>query len=153
MTKKLYVCYGSNLNVSQMAYRCPDARIYGKGILKSYRLAFYGVASIVKKRSGNCPVGVWEISENDEKNLDRYEGYPRLYRKENVTVTLDNGKTISAMAYIMNVDGPEYEPSTGYYATIYEGYEDFGMDTQYLEDAVENIPASYYGKYSFSGLV
>ena len=30
MTKKYYIAYGSNLNISQMKTRCPDAKIVGK---------------------------------------------------------------------------------------------------------------------------
>lgn len=30
--KKLYVAYGSNLNIAQMALRCPTAHIYGTGL-------------------------------------------------------------------------------------------------------------------------
>lgn len=33
--KKLYVAYGSNLNIAQMALRCPTAHIYGTGLLKT----------------------------------------------------------------------------------------------------------------------
>ena len=28
---KLYIAYGSNLNLAQMAARCPSARVYAKG--------------------------------------------------------------------------------------------------------------------------
>lgn len=151
--KKLYVAYGSNLNVSQMSYRCPDAKIYGSGVLKNYRLSFYGVASIEKKSNGNCPVGLWTISPEDEKNLDRYEGYPRLYRKENIEVTLNTGETVTAMVYIMNRSGEESLPSPGYYETIFDGYNDFGLDTDYLVETVENIYNPVFGKYAFTGLV
>ena len=33
------------------------------------------------------PVGIWEISENDEHFLDRYEGYPHLYEKKNLRIS------------------------------------------------------------------
>ena len=39
---KLYVAYGSNLNLSQMAYRCPSARIYGAGQLNNWELVYRG---------------------------------------------------------------------------------------------------------------
>lgn len=47
---KYYVAYGSNLNKSQMAYRCPESIPVGAGVLKNYRLSFYGVASIEPKK-------------------------------------------------------------------------------------------------------
>lgn len=36
--KKLYVAYGSNLNIAQMALRCPTAHIYGTGLLNNWEL-------------------------------------------------------------------------------------------------------------------
>ena len=37
---KLYMAYGSNLNLYQMAYRCPTAQVAGKAVLKDYELLF-----------------------------------------------------------------------------------------------------------------
>ena len=136
---RFYVCYGSNLNTSQMRFRCPDSKVYGAGVIKNYRLSFYNVASIEPAPGTDCPVGVWKISKNDEVNLDRYEGYPRLYRKETVPVVMESGETIEAMVYIMNRSGAEYAPSRGYYETIYSGYLDFGLDTSYLEQTVKKF--------------
>lgn len=140
-TKKLYVAYGSNLHLAQMARRCPDAKVYGSGVIKDYRLAFYHVASILPEAGAAVPVGIWEISAQDEKNLDRYEGFPHLYRKENIDVVMENGETVTAMVYIMNRDGMESYPDSHYYNTIYTGYRSFGLDTEYLKKTVNNIPS------------
>lgn len=37
---KLYVAYGSNLNLKQMAYRCPTATLVGTGVIENYELQF-----------------------------------------------------------------------------------------------------------------
>ena len=34
--KKFYLAYGSNLNVKQMRFRCPDARIVGSAEIPNY---------------------------------------------------------------------------------------------------------------------
>jgi hypothetical protein len=39
---KLYIAYGSNLNLAQMADRCPTARVIGKSEMKGWRLLFKG---------------------------------------------------------------------------------------------------------------
>ncbi len=39
---KLYIAYGSNLNVDQMSTRCPGARVAGVAGLPNYRLTFRG---------------------------------------------------------------------------------------------------------------
>lgn len=138
-SKKLYVCYGSNLHLQQMSYRCPDATVYGSGVIKNYRLKFYGVASIEPQPGEDCPVGVWEISERDEINLDRYEGFPNLYRKEEIEVVMESGETVTAMVYIMNRSGAEYDPSPHYYETIYSGYQSFGLPLAYLQRCLDRI--------------
>lgn len=38
MSKKLYIAYGSNLNINQMKYRCPTAKLVGKGVVENYEL-------------------------------------------------------------------------------------------------------------------
>lgn len=35
---KVYVSYGSNMDVTQMMERCPDARLKGRGVLRDYEL-------------------------------------------------------------------------------------------------------------------
>ena len=81
--------------------------------------------------------GVWEIQPRDEAALDRYEGYPNLYRKEDIQVTMSDGTEVTAMVYIMNRGLPDY-PNASYYRTIEEGYHDCGLDPQYLKGALED---------------
>lgn len=40
--EKIYIAYGSNLNLPQMAQRCPAAKVLGKSELKDYELLFRG---------------------------------------------------------------------------------------------------------------
>ena len=40
--RKKYIAYGSNLNLAQMARRCPTAKVVGKGEIKDYELLFRG---------------------------------------------------------------------------------------------------------------
>ena len=52
MNKKiLYAAYGSNINLEQMAYRCPNSKVAGTAMLKGYELEFRGVATIVPKEN------------------------------------------------------------------------------------------------------
>ena len=82
--KRLYVAYGSNLNVEQMKYRCQTAKVYGKGMLHGFRLLFKGgrenaYLTIEPFEGGKVPVVIWDIKRKDEIALDRYEGYPSFY--------------------------------------------------------------------------
>lgn len=136
MANKLYVAYGSNLNLAQMAHRCPNAKVVGSGELKDYQLTFCGVATIVPKQGTVTPVGVWEITPRDERALDIYEGYPHLYRKETVSVTVRE-QTLQAMVYIMN-EGEPRKPHQGYYDIILQGYRDVGLDPKALQAALDD---------------
>jgi gamma-glutamylcyclotransferase (GGCT)/AIG2-like uncharacterized protein YtfP len=135
MTKRLYVAYGSNLNLKQMARRCPTAKVYGIGKLKDYQLTFRNVATIEPDEGREVPVAVWELQPSDEQALDRYEGYPSFYRKEMVQVEMDGGETVTAMVYIMNSGVPSL-PDSRYYNVIKEGYADVGLDEGHLALAV-----------------
>ena len=76
-----------------------------------------------------------EIFDKDEESLDIYEGYPRLYRKENVTVKIGGRKT-QVMMYVMNPGRPLGKPSAYYYATILQGYRTARFDPTYLKEGV-----------------
>lgn len=151
MSKRLYVAYGSNLNIRQMKYRCPGAKLYGTGVIDDYELQFKGqphsaFATIAPKEGASVPVAVWEISEKNEQALDRYEGYPSHYFKQNVPVQLD-GEEVSAMVYIMNLKMGFGLPSPYYYKTVYEGYNDCELDTDVLNRAVMESSAQFYASH------
>ncbi len=72
---KMYFAYGSNMNLEQMASRCPDARVLGNVRLEGYRLTFRmngghrGVATVLPEDGCHVDGVLWEISSKDEKNL------------------------------------------------------------------------------------
>ena len=151
MKQLLYVAYGSNLNLRQMAMRCPTAKLIGTGVIDDYELQFKGMphgafATISKKEGMSVPVAVWSLRPKDEKALDSYEGYPSHYHKEDLTVTMNNGPKIPAMVYIMNHKMQFGIPSQRYYNAVYEGYENCGLDVNILNDAVDNSIALYREK-------
>ena len=141
MGNKLYIAYGSNLNLEQMNCRCPTATVVGKSELKDYTLVFrgnsYGVVTIEPKKGCTVPVLIWDIKEFDEMSLDCYEGYPKLYGKENLQVELE-GKTINAMAYVMTEGHRLQLPSKSYLETIQDGYKTAGFDLKILYQAVQD---------------
>lgn len=134
--KKLYLSYGSNINLEQMAFRCPDSKVITKGMISDYELQFKRVATIVPKEGSEVPVLIWELGEQDELSLDKYEGFPHLYRKEDVEVEI-NGETQKCMAYVMN-RGEISPPSKQYFECILQGYMENGLDTNYLIKALEH---------------
>ena len=145
--ERLYLAYGSNLNIRQMKDRCPDARIVGTADLPGWRLMFKGSKSgnyltIEQDESSTVPVAVWAVSERDEQNLDLYEGYPTFYYKKELPVTLreaESGKTraVQAFVYIIHEERKLGRPDESYVARCREGYRDFGFNTAFLDEAYE----------------
>ena len=139
---RLYIAYGSNLNLEQMKRRCPTAEVVGTAELKNWRLRFRGgshsaVATIERERGFTVPVLIWWIQPGDEAALDRYEGFPFLYRKETLRLTV-NGRRVYAMVYIMNEAGHPYGiPSASYFDTIREGYTSANFNADILYDALK----------------
>lgn len=139
MKNKVYIAYGSNLNLEQMQYRCPNSKPIGTAMLQDYELDFRGVATIVPKKGAAVPVLLWEIPPQDEKSLDRYEGFPHLYRKEEYEIDL-NGQKVTGMAYVMNA-GQIAAPNIHYYCTIAQGYHENHLNMEYLNSAVDRVAA------------
>lgn len=139
-SNSIYLAYGSNLNLEQMEWRCPYATVVGPVEVPGYRLLFRGhnesaVATIEPDEDSSVPALLWEITPRCEEALDRYEGWPRLYRKELITIPLGEKET-DAMVYIMN-EGPSLGlPGKSYLGSILAGYEAAGFDRTVLEEAI-----------------
>lgn len=137
---KLYVAYGSNLHLEQMAARCPSATIFSTGRLNNWELLYRGRegnahATIARKKGSSVPVLVWNIHPFDERRLDIYEGYPSYYFKQNVIVDIGNQKK-KAMVYIMDLHQKAARPSYTYVETIRQGYKDNDLSIEFFEDSL-----------------
>lgn len=137
-----YISYGSNMNVGQMAFRCPNTKIYGNGKLFGWKLVFNYHADIVE--TGNkddfVPVVVWKLDDQkDEYSLDRYEGYPSYYTKILTDVIMDtSGEKLKAMVYVMAESRKGiYPPTVDYFDCIREGYIANNIELSPLYEAVQ----------------
>lgn len=142
METKIYAAYGSNMNLEQMKRRCPKAKVVGKGELHGYKLTFRGrqagVANVERNGDARVPIVLWAITKECEQALDRYEGYPTLYKKEPVTVVTAAGEQ-EAMVYVM---AKQYEkmpasPNEHYFEIIRQGYQDNEINTAPLMEALD----------------
>ncbi len=140
--KKYYLAYGSNLNLPQMRVRCPGAKIIGTAEIEDYELLSKGgkrgsYLTIEKRKNSKVPVAVWEVTAENEKALDRYEGFPSFYYKKDFDVTLKDFRArepipVKAFAYIMHEERPFGIPSGFYMDTCLAGYRLFGFDPEIL---------------------
>ena len=147
MAKRYYIAYGSNLNIPQMRWRCPSARIIGTSEIPDYRLLFKGsetgaFLSIEPSQGDSVPVGVWEVTAEDELALDHYEGYPKFYYKAEMELPVTgirSGRTRmrTVFVYIMDEARPFGIPAKYYVDTCRQGYRAFGFDQKKLTEAIQ----------------
>ena len=147
MKERLYLAYGSNLNICQMYYRCPGAKIVGTTNIEGYELLFKGsqtgaYLTIEEKAGSKVPAAVWATTAADEAALDRYEGCPIFYYKREMKLPVKDIKTgeiqqRSVYVYIMHEERKCGLPSWNYIETCLEGYRDFHLPEKFLWQAVE----------------
>ena len=133
----LYFAYGSNLNHFQMKRRCKDSIYLKKINLKDFKLTFrskYRAADIETKKNSIVPGGLFKISKNDEKKLDIYEDFPKLYKKHYFYYY---GKKV--MTYIMSNKTVFRYPTEKYLNTIKQGYKDCKLDKKNLIKTLNQI--------------
>ncbi len=156
--ERLYFAYGSNINLDQMARRCPNAEAVATVTLNGYRLLFRGsfpdngVATIAPDPTKQVKGLLWKLTPECEQSLDRYEGFPYLYGKEDVTVMDKDGNAYTVMAYIMTREydlQPSY-PSVPYYTGIARGYEQNGLPLKGLRDALSYCQKEIDERYADS---
>ena len=130
-----YFAYGSELSKKQMKEHCPDSKPASIVTLHNYKLVFVGwsrkwrggVASIKPFRGEKVFGAIYEISEEDLRRLDKYEGYPDIYTRMKIAVTNDFGEQIEAVTYVKVGQLEETEPSRECLSAIQQGYRDWGI--------------------------
>jgi len=126
----LYFAYGSNLNRKQIKRRCKNSRFIFRHILKNYQLVFrskYGAADIQRKKGSSVLGAIYDINKTDEKKLDVYEEFPKVYVKKYFKIL---GKKV--MFYYMFYKTKQTEPSRRYLNSIIQGYKDCGYKNSHL---------------------
>ncbi|EAY15839.1 hypothetical protein TVAG_160120 [Trichomonas vaginalis G3] len=95
-----YFAYGSNMNLEQMAFRCPQSIKVGHGVMKDYHVVEALYADI-DASEGNIVNGlVWKVNSNDLASLDKYEGFPKRYFRFITPITVSD-KEIHCVVYKM----------------------------------------------------
>jgi gamma-glutamylcyclotransferase len=172
----LYFGYGSNLWQNQVARRCPNAKFVGIARLRHWRWQINerGYANVVEApqvphdpsltrwlgplmdpedqdlRQDNLRTYglVYELNDDDVKRMDRFEGVPHCYSKEEHVVELwlrregttktnilRRGKRVKALVYCDRVNTTDSD-------VIYQSYV-YRMNQGILDALEEGVPASY----------
>lgn len=134
-----YFAYGSNMHHSQMRERCGEGwRFLKRAYLRNYRLVFDGyslnwkgaVANVVKSEGDIVWGGLFEVTEECLKKLDRCEG--SAYRRQKLHVFDDDGNCYDAYVYLREPH-EQGKPSREYLKTIVQGAKDCGLPCEYVK--------------------
>ena len=139
----LYFAYGSNLNLQQMARRCPDSRPVSPAVAIGYGLVFPrpdsewrgGVAGITPDDQAHVEGAVYEISDSDLEALDHYEAVSEgEYTRIDIPVTLRSGSNITAITYQANPEpGGPFTPSPRYLRTMLKGARQHSLSPAWIK--------------------
>lgn len=127
-----YFGYGSNMNHDQMSRRCPSAKYLGSTWLRGWQLTFRSHANIEPARGQKVPGALWQITLQDLKALDSYEGFPSYYTRRRWRQDSDH-----FFFYEMTPSYWQGSPSDGYIQGIADGYRHCGLDTKYLYERLD----------------
>lgn len=143
--KILYFAYGSNLSHEQMKQRCPESKFIGRAILKNYKLIYDGygphrhgaVANILPQVGELVWGGLFELSQNDLNNLDKFEGYPNIYNRKEVSVENDRNDIIEKVFIYYKKSEAQGIPSQEYQDIIVKGAEECGLPQDYIDKTLK----------------
>jgi gamma-glutamylcyclotransferase (GGCT)/AIG2-like uncharacterized protein YtfP len=137
--KYFYFAYGSNMSKEQMKKRCPDAKPLGKAILKGYKFIINnrGVATVIESKDDYVEGGLYEVTNDCLKSLNKYEGVSLgYYYKRKLQVEYEN-ETIEAYIYIATCEKESKNPRQDYMKTVLTGAKDFNLSDDYIKMYLE----------------
>ena len=130
----LYFAYGSNMDVSAMARRCPASRPLGIARLARHRFGILeaGYATVLRDPAATVHGVLYELALADVAALDRYEDIGRgLYRKVVQPVLRKEGRAVQTLVYIGA--GPSGgQPRPGYMEGVIAAAQSAGLPTAYI---------------------
>jgi phage replication-related protein YjqB (UPF0714/DUF867 family) len=128
-----YFAYGSNLDVTQMAQRCPDATDPRPATLADHDWLINerGVATVEPLDGAQVHGVLWQVSDHDLAVLDSAEGVPVRYRRDRMTVQTDAGSE-EAWVYVDHRVEPG-APREGYLERIIGGAIHHGLPSRWLD--------------------
>jgi gamma-glutamylcyclotransferase (GGCT)/AIG2-like uncharacterized protein YtfP len=132
----LYFAYGSNMNFTQMHYRCEGAIYVGRGRLDdwSYFINSNGYAGI-EISSGSQVFGcLWLLEQNHLKVLDKYEAVEAGFYTRIEVLVFDEQSFSKKEAIVYLSNNREYGlPTETYQKGILQGANQVGLPIEYSE--------------------
>ena len=156
MTMSLYAAYAGNLDARLMTRRAPHSPLRGTGWLSGWRLTFGGeqmgwegaLATLVEDPDSKVFVVLYDMTKEDEANLDRWEGSELGIHKKircRVHRTASDTSFEPVLAWLYVVDAWEGGlPSARYIGVMADAAEIAGAPDEYVH-SLRTRPARNIG--------
>lgn len=146
-----YFAYGSNMSLSRLRERVPSAESLGCFTLNHHGLRFHKSS---KDGSGKCDAffttdpesviyGVlFKIDPADKPALDKAEGLGHGYDEKEVTVSADDGTSLTATTYVATKIDENLKPYSWYVNHVIVGATEASLPQDYINSkiiAVESV--------------
>ena len=155
----IYFSYGSNMSMPRLHARLPSALRLDTGILMRHRLRFHKVST--RDGSAKCDIeetgdnnhrvyGVlFEITEREKADLDRFEGLGTGYAQKKVGVELPDGARVQAVTYYATLIDPTLRPFDWYKEHVLRGARANALPEGYIQsiEAIPSIPDADLERY------
>lgn len=132
----LYLAYGSNMDLNQMDYRCPDSFVFDTVVVDNYKFVLdsAGVASIIPSKGSKVEAMLWVVSALDVETLDTYEGVAYgCYEKTTMPIIID-GVKIEVLVYFSLRDIINTGYRSGYMSRIIKAAIDANFSEGYIKE-------------------
>lgn len=141
-----YFAYGSNMNHKQMKERCPGGTFIGSAHLNNFDLVFDGysktwdgpVANIIQMSGAEVFGGLFRIDVPSRNALDKAEGYPKNYNREEKLVEDGVGNKYQALVYFRSPLKPG-DPPPACMKAVLDGARDCGLSEVYIAKYFANF--------------
>ena len=146
-----YFAYGSNMSWQELRSWCPSAEFVTVARLPDHRLDFTrysqrrrgGVADVVPSNGDEVWGVVYDIPSDELPALDRKEGVPNAYQRQDVSVIVQAGERAKALTYTVVQKVPTERPSQAYVDLILKGARERGLPAEYVRklEQIERRPS------------
>ena len=135
--------FGSNLDETQMARRCPGASVVSEAVLRDHRLVFRGpsrnrgggVLSVDRSEGMEVRGVLWRVTHAHVRALDAAEGAPAWYERRRVRVVNSAGVDVDAFVYCLPEHVVLMQPTAAYVDQVVAAYARWSFDAEPLRQA------------------
>lgn len=136
--------YGMNTNTYSMKARCPSAKWVSSAVLPAHRFEFRYHADVEHDHNEQVYGVLWQMDQAAMDAIDRCEGYPEYYDREQVWVEVLDGLQYQAWVYKMCGNNDIHLPSDAYLDLVEDGYIMNGLPRDQIYQAMERCYARNY---------